>query len=117
MRVHCNDKVKPLLLLHILLLLISGHLPVFSQVPSQAKQLIVAVAPDWSSPKATLQCWQRDSASEPWQRAFDHSWPVNLGRNGMAWGRGVFSPTNSKVGWKMEKDGKAPAGVFELGPL
>jgi L,D-peptidoglycan transpeptidase YkuD (ErfK/YbiS/YcfS/YnhG family) len=117
MPVHCNDKVKPFTLLRLLLLLLGTHLPLFSQVPSQARQLILAVAPDWSSPKATLQCWQRDSATEAWQRAFDNPWPVNLGRNGMAWGRGVFSPTNPKVGWKMEKDGKAPAGIFELGPL
>lgn len=117
MRVHCNDKVKRRTLLSLLLMALSGIFPAFSQVPSQARQLILAVAPDWSSTKATLQCWQRDSSSAAWQPAFKSAWPVNLGRNGLAWGRGVFSPSDSKVPWKKEKDGKAPAGIFELGPL
>jgi len=91
--------------------------PALSQVPSQARQLIVATAPSWSSHRAILHCWQRSDASEPWQPAFPQSWPALLGRNGMAWGRGAFSPPESSVPWKIEKDGKAPAGVFELGAL
>lgn len=43
--------------------------------------------------------------------------PVLLGRNGMAWGRGVFQPPNNGVPAKVERDGKAPAGVFRLGRL
>lgn len=35
----------------------------------------------------------------------------------MAWGRGVSAPTNPQISWKVEKDGKAPAGIFELGRL
>jgi L,D-peptidoglycan transpeptidase YkuD (ErfK/YbiS/YcfS/YnhG family) len=117
MRVHCNDNVKPLAPLQALIFLLSGFFPLFSQVPTQARQLIVAIAPDWSSPKATLQCWQRDSTKAPWQPAFNEAWPVNLGRSGLAWGRGVFSPSDPKIPWKKEKDGKAPAGIFELGRL
>lgn len=117
MSVHCNDRVKLRAVFAIAFVLLCGISPLFSQVPSQARQLILSVAPDWSSSKATLQCWQRDSASAAWQPAFNNSWPVNLGRNGLAWGRGAFSPSNPKISWKMEKDGKAPAGIFELGPL
>src|SRR5438552_3858894 len=109
MRVQCNDNVKPLLRICVSFLGLSGILPVFSQVPNQAKQLIVAIAPEWSSPHATMQCWQRESASMAWKPVFGDPWTVNLGRNGLAWGRGVFSPPSPASGWKMEKDGKAPA--------
>ncbi|GAA4650461.1 hypothetical protein GCM10023116_27440 [Kistimonas scapharcae] len=38
---------------------------------------------------------------------------VNLGRNGLAWGLGLHP--NQTGPYKQEGDGKAPAGVFELG--
>lgn len=77
----------------------------------------MGIAPEWTSTKATLQCWERNSAGGTWEPAFKSAWPVNLGRKGMAWGRGVFSPGNPAIAWKVEKDGKAPAGIFELGGL
>jgi L,D-peptidoglycan transpeptidase YkuD (ErfK/YbiS/YcfS/YnhG family) len=117
MRVHCNDNVNLVTPWLALFLVFGGISSVFSQVPTQCRQLIVAIAPEWTSKKASLQCWQRDSAGAPWQPAFTNVWPVNLGRNGLAWGRGVSSPSNGKVTWKVEKDGKAPAGIFELGSL
>ena len=117
MRVHCKHYVKPFGRIGLLFLLFGGIFPVLSQVPTQTRQLIVAISADWSSPKATLQCWQRDSSGAAWQPAFTNAWPVNLGRNGSAWGRGIASPSNPKIPWKMEKDGKAPAGIFELGAL
>lgn len=95
----------------------SGISPGFSQIPTQARQLITGIAPEWSSSKASLQCWQRESANLPWKIVFDSAWPVNLGRNGLAWGRGVFSPSVPDISWKKEKDGKAPAGIFEIGSL
>jgi L,D-peptidoglycan transpeptidase YkuD (ErfK/YbiS/YcfS/YnhG family) len=89
----------------------------YSQVPPSAKQLILAVGPTWESKTATLQCWERPSAGVPWRPVFKNAWQVNLGRNGMAWGRGAFTPTDPAIPWKVERDGKAPAGVFELGRL
>lgn len=116
-RVPCNHNVKVRGPWLVLLAVFLGISPAFSQVPSGGRQLILAVAPDWSSPKAVLQCWERDAAGTPWQQAFKSAWPVNLGRGGLAWGRGVFTPPSSSGGQKVEKDGKAPAGLFELGPL
>src|SRR4051812_2542440 len=114
MRVQCKHKVKRWAVLRLFFLLAAGIYPAFSQVPTQAKQLVLAIAPEWTSPKATLQCWQRDSAGTAWEPAFAEGWPVNLGRKGLAWGRGVFSPpSEEKIAWKTEKDGKAPAGIFE----
>ena len=110
-----NVKIGPLWA--VLCLAFFGFTDARGQVPSQARQLIVAVAPDWDSMRATLQCWERESAGAPWKPAFKTPWPVLLGKKGMAWGRGVSTPTDSSIPWKMEKDGKAPAGIFELGRL
>ncbi|MCE9519734.1 MAG: L,D-transpeptidase family protein [Verrucomicrobia bacterium] len=87
------------------------------QVPDESRQLLLAVAPDWNSQHATLQGFQRDGENEPWRAVFRTDWPVLLGRNGLAWGRGVFSPPDDKQPRKTEKDGRAPAGIFSLGPL
>ncbi len=43
--------------------------------------------------------------------------PVLLGREGLAWGRGVFQPPPSGAPVKREKDWRAPAGVFQIGAL
>jgi D-alanyl-D-alanine dipeptidase len=40
--------------------------------------------------------------------------PVVVGRNGLAWGRGLSSPPAGQPR-KREGDGKAPAGVFRVG--
>src|SRR5688572_8770800 len=103
MRVHCKHLVNHEAVLGLIFLAVSGIFPGFSQVPTQARQLIVAVGNDWGSTKATLQCWQRDSAGSAWEPAFKNAWTVNLGRKGMAWGRGVFSPgaaEGEEIAWK-----------------
>jgi L,D-transpeptidase catalytic domain len=87
------------------------------QVPDRCTQLIVATAPDWPSNKASAQCWQRADAADKWHPAFKAAWPVLLGRNGMAWGRGVFKIPRTDQPEKIEKDGRSPAGLFELGPV
>lgn len=117
MTFQCNYSVLTQALVLLAIANFSSSERAFSQIPNSAKQVVVAVAPSWDSPTATLQCWERPSAESPWRPAFKNAWPVNLGRHGLAWGRGVFQPSNSEIPWKVEKDGKAPAGVFELGRL
>ena len=117
MSVHCIHSVKWKAFCASLILLMWGVGPLPAQVPSGARQLIVSIAPEWSSMRASLQCWEREKASSPWRPAFQAPWPVLLGKNGCAWGKGVFVPTNTAIPWKVEKDGKAPAGIFELGRI
>lgn len=88
-----------------------------SQISSAARQLIVATAPDWSSHRASLVLYQRESAKSPWQPAIPRPFPVLLGKSGLAWGRGAFTPLRNGIAAKVEKDWKAPAGVFQLGML
>lgn len=89
----------------------------FSQLGNSVRQVIVAQAADWNSSTAVLQCYQRASAGAPWAPVFAKPFPVLLGRSGLAWGRGVFTPPANGIPLKVEKDWRAPAGVFQLGQL
>jgi L,D-peptidoglycan transpeptidase YkuD (ErfK/YbiS/YcfS/YnhG family) len=88
-----------------------------AQIGPLVRQVIVARAAGWNSSTATLQAYQRGSAGEPWRPVFSQSIPVNLGRSGLAWGRGVFNAPQNGIPFKVEKDWRAPAGVFQLGLL
>ena len=88
-----------------------------AQIGPSVRQLIVAKAATWNSNTATLQCYQRGSAREAWQPVFPKTVPVLLGRAGLAWGRGPFMPPQNGIPMKVEKDWRAPAGVFQLGTL
>lgn len=88
-----------------------------AQIGPAVRQVIVATAPDWNSPRATLQCFHRTGPGAAWQAVFPKAFPVLLGKKGLAWGRGVFAPPQNGVGAKIEKDWRAPAGVFQLGML
>ena len=78
------------------------------------RQLIVGIAPTWDSKQGTIQGFERD-ASGAWKPTLG-PFPVMFGKNGLAWGRGIHG--NSEVGLhKEEHDGRAPAGVFNLGTI
>lgn len=74
------------------------------------KQLIVAVSDDWDATTAQLYTFEKHDGH--WQQTELQS-EVNLGRTGLAWGKGLH-PQQQGVS-KKEGDGKAPAGIFDLG--
>jgi len=83
-------------------------------VGADVRQLVVSIAPDWTAARGTLQRFERGATGE-WVKVGDPV-PVLYGKNGLAWGRGVLEvagPGRRKV----EGDGCAPAGLFELGPI
>jgi len=82
-----------------------------SPIPSITHQLIVVRAPSWRAVGATLQRFER-AVDGDW-RPVGTPTPINVGRNGMAWGRGLQSPEPGPQ--KKEGDEKSPAGVFGLG--
>jgi L,D-peptidoglycan transpeptidase YkuD (ErfK/YbiS/YcfS/YnhG family) len=113
----CSYKVKHAWLGMLCAIAFLGKYSAQAQVPASTKQLLVTIAPDWNSHRASMQCYQRESERSGWRPAFQVSWPVLLGRNGLAWGRGIFTPPDDGRPDKQEKDGKAPAGIFKLGSV
>jgi len=87
------------------------------QVGKAVRQLIVVTAADWNASTAVMQCYERDSERQAWRPVLRAGVPVNLGREGLAWGRGVFDVPQNGVPMKREKDWRAPAGIFQLGSL
>lgn len=83
------------------------------ELDPRIKQLIVSIAPDWDSSSGELRLYER--TSEGWKPV---SAPIRVlyGKNGLAWGRGVKG-TDEPGRHKVEHDGRAPAGVFEIGTI
>lgn len=83
-------------------------------VPDDCRQLLVGVARGWDDSHATLTLYERKAGGK-WT-ADGPSWSARLGRDGLAWGRGLHSvPRASSGGSKREGDRRAPAGLFEIG--
>lgn len=78
----------------------------------EVHQLILSIAPDWSSSQGTLQRFDR-GVDGRWTKVGD-AVPVLYGKNGLAWGRGVQGGDEPGLR-KREGDGRSPAGVFALG--
>lgn len=103
-------KLQIMRLLVLLLLLVA---PLHARVPGDCRQLIVSVADTWDSTSGVLQRYEREGRG--W-KPVGAPWRVLFGRNGLAWGRGVFG--QEQLGRaKMEKDGCAPAGIFRVGKI
>lgn len=76
-------------------------------------QLAVSVAPSWDSSSGTIQLFERDARG--WKAA-SAPWRVLYGKHGLAWGRGVLG-TGEAGPQKVERDKRAPAGVFAIGKI
>ena len=85
-----------------------------SSLRSDVRQIVVSIAPSWSSNTGSLLCLQRQGDGS-WKPALAPI-AVLFGRNGLAWGRGVLDDKRSELR-KIEKDGRAPAGVFKIGKI
>ena len=83
-------------------------------VPSNCTQLLLGIAPDWNSMHGTLQIFDRSHGGD-WTAA-SGAFPVLFGKNGLAWGIGLAGQNESGLK-KKERDGRAPAGVFEIGQV
>ena len=75
-------------------------------------QRIVVLADNETTYKAAMYAFERSAGG--WSKVFSH--PVTLGKNGLAWGRGLHDAADLPKGAKMkqEGDGKSPMGLFAL---
>ena len=81
------------------------------EIPSNSKQLVVGVAPEWNSSHVTVSFYEREGRA--WKQTAG-PWKGRLGKKGLAWGRGLH-PVPSGATMKREGDWRAPAGVFRIG--
>lgn len=85
--------------------------PAASPVTAPNRQLLLVRSASWAAASGTLERYTRDKQGL-WS-AVGTAIPVNLGRNGMGWGRGLHAQPKSGP-FKREGDGRSPAGSFAL---
>src|SRR5881392_2810176 len=83
-------------------------------VPDDCTQLILGIAPTWNSMRGELRLFERAPGGN-WEAVSGPS-PVLFGKNGVAWGTGLAGQNEPGLR-KKERDGRAPAGVFEIGKV
>ncbi len=82
-----------------------------AKIPSSSRQLLVVTTADWSASSGLLQRYEKQA--EKWHKVGKHI-AVKVGKNGLAWGRGLHIVPKGTKRIKREGDGRAPAGVFRL---
>lgn len=82
-------------------------------IPDSCTQLLVATADSWDASRGTLQRFERKGSK--W-KPVGQTIPVLFGRNGLAWGIGVCGQDEGGR-CKIEKDKRAPAGIFRIGKI
>ncbi|MCU0781302.1 MAG: L,D-transpeptidase family protein [Akkermansiaceae bacterium] len=81
------------------------------RLPPDSGQLVLGVASGWNSSEARLTRYEKRDGT--WVQS-GPAWRARLGRDGLAWGRGLH-PLPKDAAMKKEGDWRAPAGVFRLG--
>ncbi len=78
---------------------------------SESRQAVVVTTKDWNTTVGQAHLYERSSKMAEW-KSKGESFPVVVGRNGIAWGQ---DSAPEKVNeYKKEGDGRAPAGLFPL---
>jgi L,D-peptidoglycan transpeptidase YkuD (ErfK/YbiS/YcfS/YnhG family) len=81
-------------------------------LPATTAQVLLCTTAGWNATAARILCLERTGSG--WHCAGDPI-PAQVGRRGLGWGLGLHAdgPHGPK---KHEGDGRAPAGMFALGP-
>jgi L,D-peptidoglycan transpeptidase YkuD (ErfK/YbiS/YcfS/YnhG family) len=98
----------------ICLLMVLGVYAYADGVPDDCTQLIVGIGPTWDSMRGELRLFERARGGD-WT-AVAGPFPVLFGKSGVAWGTGLAGQNEPGLR-KKERDGRAPAGVFEIGQV
>jgi D-alanyl-D-alanine dipeptidase len=78
----------------------------------KSRQCLVVITDSWTSTDGQMSIFERDSDSR-WHRR-KSTIAVRVGKNGIAWGRGLIDTGLLPGPIKREGDDKAPAGIFRL---
>lgn len=90
---------------------LSGAFARAFELPADCRQCVVGIAADWNSSRVEVRVFEKNGGG--WTLT-GGPWSGRLGKNGLAWGRGLH-PLPDGVVAKREGDLRAPAGVFALG--
>lgn len=82
---------------------------------ARSRQLVVVTTRGWDDVPGLLRRFERRGAGGAWARV-GADVPVAVGRSGLGWGLGLADAGAAAGPRKREGDGKAPAGLFALGP-
>lgn len=82
---------------------------------ARSRQVVVVTTRGWDDVPGTLRRFEREGAEGGWSQV-GKDVPVAVGKNGLGWGAGLVDTGASAGPQKREGDGKAPAGLFRLGP-
>lgn len=82
-----------------------------AKIPSWCRQLLVVSTADWSASSGLLQRYEKRAGK--WHKTGKRI-AVKVGKNGLAWGRGLHTVPKHTKRIKREGDGRAPAGIFGL---
>jgi D-alanyl-D-alanine dipeptidase len=82
---------------------------------ARTRQLVLVTTRGWDDVPGTLRRFERKGTKGAWAQV-GRDVPVAVGRNGLGWGAGLVEASAAEGPSKKEGDGKAPAGVFALGP-
>lgn len=77
-----------------------------------AEQLVLVRTTSWEDGTATLEWFERRAPGQPWERKGGPEKATAAA--GLAWGRGLHTGRIRNGPVKLEGDGRAPAGAFEL---
>jgi L,D-peptidoglycan transpeptidase YkuD (ErfK/YbiS/YcfS/YnhG family) len=80
---------------------------------AEARQLILVTTSGWKEVDGEMRLYERDPFNDQW-KAVGEKIPIVVGRNGMAWGKGLHGGAIGEGPVKQEGDGRSPAGVFSL---
>jgi len=95
-------------------LLTSPALGFEAALPPQSTQLVIAVGASMDASQVQVQRYERAEVSAPWS-AVGAPIAARIGKNGMAWGRGLHGATPTGQRSKREGDWRAPMGTFRIG--
>ncbi len=96
----------------VLIFIASAH--VFAQTSplSKSLQAIVVTTKDWKAAQGTARLFERKKPDAKWKAA-GKEFPVVVGKRGLGWS--IDAPAKEDANpRKIEGDGKAPAGIFNL---
>jgi D-alanyl-D-alanine dipeptidase len=100
------------LILPLLMLVFCADIYAQNSRLSKSLQTLIVTTKDWKTLQGTAQLFERSNTKSQWKAA-GKKFPVVVGKNGLGWS--VDAPVKAGAQpHKLEGDGKAPAGIFDL---